>query len=346
MAVNYKKGGTDLDSLCERYVCSSAGMTNYKLSGSSIASRYQKPNTDSWAQTINTGYYVNGTEVITCAMGYLPKQTEFARVTSGSSLSITRSDSGITIGSVTYGPSSFRNSVVPKIIGILLCGGGGGGGGVGYDKGNKSGYNVDAGGGGGGGGIYTFVLNLTTVSNISLTIGSGGAGGANGSSSSRPSSGSNGSDGTDTKLNYSTRIWLYGKGGKGGVGGVGDSSRGAGGAGGAGTHNSYGSGLSPVAVSGGAGGSCNNNTTSGGCNLSRVFSTVDGNSSTSLFFSTGQQSSYGSGDSYRKSYAGGGSSFGVGGELYGSTSPGYGGGGAASGYGSQSGGGGIAVFYY
>lgn len=346
MAVNYKKAGADLDTLCEKYKCSSAGMTNYKLNGSSIASRYQKANTDSWAKTVNTGYYFQGTEVVTCAIGCLPTQTEFARVTSGSSLSISRTDSGITIGSVTYGPSSFRNSVVPKIIGILLCGGGGGGGGVGYDKGSKSGYNVDAGGGGGGGGIYTCVLDLTAVSGISLTIGSGGAGGASGSSSSRPSNGSTGSTGGDTKLNYSTRIWLYGKGGSGGTGGVGDSSRGSGGAGGAGTHNSYGSGLSPITVSGGAGGSCNNNTTSGGCLLSRVFSTVTGNISTSLFLSTGQQSSYGSGDSYRKSYAGGGSSFGKGGDLYGNEDPGYGGGGAASGYGSQSGGGGIAVFYY
>ena len=348
MAVNYKKAGTDLDSLCERYQISSAGMTNYKLSGSSIASRYQKPNTDSWARKVNTGYKVSGTEVVACALGCFPTPTLFASLTSGSSLTISRSDSGITIGSTTYGPSTFRNSVVPKLIGVLLVGGGGGGGGTGMDKGNKSGYNVDPGGSGGGGGVASFVLDLSYT--YKVTIGSGGSGGSNGSTSSRPSAGTNGSDGTGTILYINSTQLVSALGGGGGIRGLeGASDTGHGGTGKAASFvNSYSSYLFGTMSTKGSNGQNPRNGGSSAVSLSRVFATA-GQAATTFFSNSATDYSYSSGDSYRHSYANGGSSYGIGGHkspTSTSVNPGYGGGGGANGYGSQAGGGGGAFFYY
>ncbi len=348
MAVNYKKGGTDLDSLCEKYVYSSAGMTNYKLSGSSIASRYQKANTNSWANKVNTGYKVGGTEVVTCAIGCFPTPTMFASLTSGSNLSISRSSSGITIGSTTYGTSTFRDGVIPKYIGVVLVGGGGGGGGTGMDKGNKSGYNVDPGGSGGGAGVASFVLNLNY--SYTITIGSGGAGGSNGSSSSRPSAGTNGSDGGNTSIYLNGTQLAYGMGGGGGIRGLeGASDTGNGGSG---RHayfvNSYSSYLLDTKDTQGSYGNNTRSQTSSAVSMSRVFADA-GQSATTFFSNPATDRSYSSGDSYRHSYANGGSSYGVGGHrspTSTSTSPGYGGGGGSNGYGSQSGGGGAAFFYY
>ena len=88
--------------------------------------------------------------------------------------SITWNDEELKIGSDTYGPSYFREGVVPTRLFCFLIGGGGGGGGA-YD------WNDDEGGGGGGSAGWILVYLLRSKGSTlegDLQVGAGGKGGA------------------------------------------------------------------------------------------------------------------------------------------------------------------------
>lgn len=364
---NYKVSGefVDIESICEPYVYSypqNPGLKYFYSDADSadpspLEDRFQKAATNSWAQSISLPFTdTSGSFPNIAKKGTFPTATKhFAAVSSGNNIKIYRSDSGITIGSTTYGPSSFRNGVVPTYIGAILVGGGGGGGGRGCNKGNKSGWTAKCGGSGGGSGVLSFVIDLNQTSSsqyLQLYVGTGGAGGASGSSDSRPSTGSKGSDGNATTLQkFEPEFgYLATSFGGGGYGGVGDGNDGNGGTGGtpgsSGTLNWV---FDLVSTNGSAGNHCQNGGSSA-ISLSRVFSNV-GQSPTSFFSwsSTGYYDGS-SGNDYKDAYTDGGSSYGVGGRSStnnGTTSPGYGAGGGGNGSGNgQAGGGGIAIFYY
>lgn len=86
------------------------------------------------------------------------------------SLTLTRTDSALTIGSSTWGPSDFRDGVIPLYLGFFIAGGGGGGGGSG---------GVNGGNGGGGGGFAYFIHKFTggTTETLNLYYGARGTGG-------------------------------------------------------------------------------------------------------------------------------------------------------------------------
>lgn len=319
-----------------------------------VAGHFQAKPTNSWAQGVETGYYYQDNQVVCCAIGCFPYPTAFATITSGTDLAITRTDSALTIGSTSYAASTFRNGVVPKYIGVLLCGGGGGAGGRGCNKGDKNGYNVYTGGGGGGGGIASFVLKLPSYT-LYLNIASGGAAGSNaGHSSSGNTYGGNGANGQDTVIYKSSSSDFVAKALGGTYGGGGNGAGGLG-AKGYGNGTSWGSSYASSVY-------YDNQETAGGDGtggdaagtvspvLTRGFAvTSSGTYSVTIKSSQNPGStSYTSGDSYRNSYCDGGGSYGVCGKYNTSTTqtPGYGGGGGADGHGNQAGGGGLAIFYY
>lgn len=352
MASGYQIDGTDLDDLCEPYIASKAVNSNgqdlstFSVNGTAMTNRYQKANTDSWANVITLPLQRDGVAVKTVAKGYLPTQTKFAEITSAGTYNVSVSDTYFTIGSTHYHASSFRGGVIPRYIGVMLCGGGGGAGGYGCDKGDKNGYNITQGGGGGGGGVMLLVIDSQLLK--SVVIGSGGSGGALGSSDSRPSTGSNGGSGGQTILNFSSGATAGCYGGSGGNGGKGnsgsnDSVWGDGGAGGTSWCPDSDGLYSPTHISGGKGGVCG---ASGGQALGSgaySFTTGAGIDTTTMFNNSDTGQAVDSGDSFRNSWAGGGCSIGSG--ATNSSSAGYGGGGA-SGNNNKNGGNGYCAFYY
>lgn len=354
MASGYQIDEVDLDDLLEPFVASAAensfgaDLTDYEINGLDIGMRYQKANTDSWANTITLPYSVDSVDngqVIGVRKGCLPTQTKFAEITSTGTFNISVTDSSLTIGSTTYPASHFRNGVIPSYIGVMLCGGGGGAGGYGCDKGDKDGYNVTQGGGGGGGGVMLLVININAL--ISVVIGSGGGGGSTGSSDSRPSTGSTGGTGGQTILNFlsgATAGCYGGAGGKGGKGNSGsnDSVWGDGGAGGTSWCNEAYSAYSPTHISGGKGGVCGS---SGGQALGSgaySFTTGAGVATTTMFNNSNTGQTVDSGNGFRNSWAGGGCSIGSG--ATNSISASMGGGGSSGK--SANGATGYCAFYY
>lgn len=352
MASGYQIDGTDLDDLCEPYVASKAvnrnnqDLSTFSTNETPMTDRYQKANTDYWANVITLPLLRDGQAVKTVAKGYLPTQTKFAELTSAGTYNVSVSDTSLTIGSTTYPASHFRNGVIPKYIGVMLCGGGGGSGGYGCDKGDKNGYNITQGGGGGGGGVMLLVINIQLLS--SVVIGSGGGGGANGSSDSRPSTGNTGGSGGQTVLNFisgATAGCYGGAGGKGGKGNSGsnDSVWGDGGAGGSCWWvDEYGI-FSGTDIEGGVGGVCGSSGGQGIGSGAYSFTTGAGVATTTMFNNSDTGQAIDSGDSFRNSWAGGGCSIGSGATK--SSSAGYGGGGA-SGNNNKNGGNGYCAFYY
>ena len=255
------------------------------------------------------------------------------------------SATSLTIGSTTYPASHFRNGVIPRYIGVMLCGGGGGAGGYGCDKGDKDGFNITQGGGGGGGGVLLLVIDIYNLS--SVVIGSGGGGGSTGSSDSRPSTGSNGGTGGQTALNFisgATAGCYGGAGGKGGKGNSGsnDSVWGDGGAGGTSWCNEAYAVYSQTHFTGGKGGVCGS---SGGQALgSGAFSFTTGAdiATTTMFNNSNTGQAVDSGDSFRQSWAGGGCSIGSGATNSISASKGGGGSSGKSANGAT----GYCAFYY
>jgi len=362
---NYKYSNefVDIETICEPYVYSYPQNPGLKYFYSdadsadpqSLETRFQKAATNTWAQSVRPAFTdASGSFPNIAKKGTFPTPTVFATYTGPNVVNFSYSSSGITIGSATYGPSSFRGGAVPTYIGVILVGGGGGGGGTGMDKGNKSGYNVDPGGSGGGGGVASFIINIAAAQSEvvrQLCVGNGGSGGSNGSTSDRPSAGTTGNRGGTSYIYISTRGHaVEATGGYGGVRGLeGASDTGNGGSGGSyATLNDFDTYCYDfTGVNGSAGNNCRSQTSTA-VSLSRVFSNV-GQSATTFYNNPATNRNYDSGDSYRNSYANGGSSYGVGGHKSPTAtdvSPGYGGGGGASGKASQDGGGGIAIFYY
>lgn len=355
MASGYQINGTDLDDLCEPYVASKAVNSNgqdlstFSTNGTAMTNRYQKANTDVWANVITLPLQRDGVAVKTVAKGSLPTQTKFAEITSAGLYNISRTDTGLTIGSTTYPASHFRNGVVPDYIGILICGGGGGAGGYGADTGDKNGYTVTPGGAGGGGGVVACVVNAQYVTQIS--IGKGGSAGANGSGDNRPSNGSAGVNGTSSVIVvvYEGNTYYFGPlGGTGGDYGRGSQNTHANSVAG-GSYSTIGTlpnicGGIQTTVNGGVGGSSGRSISGGACSLTGFsFTTGAGVATSTMFNNSATGYSYSSGDSYRDSWAGGGCSIGRG--ATNSSSASYGGGGA-SGKNNRNGASGYCAFYY
>ena len=345
----YSQGGSDLDSLLEIPQPTwtiSALFEGFKLNDGNL---YYVSSNSEIDENLTLDFKYGGTAYSFCKKGCFPTVGEFARVTSGSDVRISRSSSGITIGSTTYGPSTFDTNTVPFYIGFVLVGGGGGAGGRGCDKGDKNGWNGRCGGSGGGGGVLSGILNLKIYDSLSIIIGSGGSGGGGGSSDSRPSTGASGGNGNTTYIMYpSSYSTLFGAGGGGGGSpGVGDSGDGNGGESGSGTAAASAPILKMQAVTGSHGNHCQNGGSSA-VSLKRYFSNTRNIMGNASFFNNSEGSYYNgsSGQSYKDAYTDGGASFGVGGRS-GTRDPGYGGGGGGNGSGNgQAGGGGLAIFYY
>lgn len=81
-----------------------------------------------------------------------------------------RTDDELVIGDMTYGPSDFRDGVIPEYVYALVYGAGGGG------AGTKAGSGTGA-AGGGSGSLVGSVINLKESYDLHLTVGTGGAGG-------------------------------------------------------------------------------------------------------------------------------------------------------------------------
>ena len=351
MASGYQINGVDLDDLCEPKFSngnsalttdpnSSTSMMNYYNNNEHFGNRYSRANTDSWAKTIELPFYGKGYPFKVVQKGCLPTQTMFAEITSAGTYSISRTDSALTIGSTTYPASHFRNGVVPKYIGVMICGGGGGAGGWGCEEGDKDGYNVTPAGSGGGGGIALGVVNLTSLT--SITIGSGGGGGSNGSGDSRPSSGSNGGNGGTSTINTTVGT-ITAVGGYGGSAGTG-STVGSGGEGGYGS-GSLTDGAYITMVRGGYGGASRDEEGGYGVSLTGFsFTNGAGIDTTTMFSSSNTGYSHTSGDSYRDSWAGGGGSIGTG--ATNSSSASKGGGGSHGKHSYKNGASGYCAFYY
>lgn len=373
MATGYLKNSEDLDEICEsRYKGTlNPDFSGYFYNGSTpMTSRYQQPSIHKNGSYLmleeHTGYSVNNAPIVTAKKGYFPCDTQFDYIYTPGVYKITRGEDSegeyLKVGSTYFRGSDFRGNKVPHTIGVVLVGAGGGGGGVGYDKGGLWGYNVDAGGGGAGGGVVSAVVEIEFdppygFTEYQVTIGKGGAAGSNGSTSSRPSNGTAGNLGGHSYFkgyyyDEGSHLvnFLIAYGGGGGLPGKGDTERGNGGQGGSGyiNTNRIENGL---VFNGGDGGTPNGNASSGAFHAEVNFVWEDYNTpfSTITRNRTGKPSSYETRDSYRSTYAGGGSSWGYGGTgstAGPATGPSLGGGGCATGYGAQDGASGAIYLYY
>ena len=196
MANKYIAQNGDVTSLAEPKVYTKAEFSTYYTGETEL----QKAGSDT-TNVVLSGFSITGTACSCVKKGYMPTDKScFASITSTGTYNISRTNSGITIGSTTYGPSSFRNSFVPYEIFVVLVAGGGGGGGGGSKEIDKDEYERVLGGGGGGGGVVAFRLNLATyTAGATLTVGAGGAAGSD-SSVSDAGDGTNGNGGTATSI--------------------------------------------------------------------------------------------------------------------------------------------------
>ncbi len=380
MATGYLVNGIDLDDLSEPYVnIPAAGgyglsysgfgekydFSKYFSKGTSMRLRYQYAPNRSWFNQYGyilkrdiTGYrHSYGVDI--AKRGCYPTQNMFAELTSPGSYTVSRSDNALNIGSTSYPASSFRNGLVPTLIGIMICSGGGGCGGEGYVEGDKSGYAVVPGGGGGGGGVIFAVINITTP--ITITIGSGGSAGSNGNSSKRPSSGSNGGAGGISKIGDISIPSGDGGGGGQGKSGYVSGWFGTGSGGNGGNCSSISSSSDKIGImgykSGGRGGYENwdgsNYPQKGGATSEKSFSfTMAGDSSeylksfySNMFDNPATTSVHDTGDSNRASVMAGGCSIGSGAAIGIQNTKG-GGGGSGSKCGNYNGANGYCAFYY
>lgn len=131
----------DLDDLCEKS-CYEAAPLSTTCAKSTVT--FQKAGSDTTNITLD-GYKVldNGSYISCTAVkkGFFPTtESNFCNITVAGTYNITRTETGLTIGSTTFGTSSFRNGVIPSEIIILLVGGGGGAGGNGYYQYEKKKY--------------------------------------------------------------------------------------------------------------------------------------------------------------------------------------------------------------
>lgn len=219
----YKYNGIDITTLMEprgSFATMSPDFDKYLVNGN--ASLYQQYAGLLYLTNPLAGTYKrDGIAIEPASRGTMPVATNFYTITSPGTYSITRSDSFLTIGSTTFYPSNFpRINAIPKIIGIMACGGGGGGGGAG-------GTFLGAGCGGGGGGYAIGVVNLKSSGAFIVVVGGGGGAGAPGGYDGNPSGGGAGGD-TYISINGDK---LGGQGGHGGAAAWGGSSS-AGGLGG------------------------------------------------------------------------------------------------------------------
>lgn len=236
MASKYYQGTTDITSICEPKYHDAAPGFGTEFTGEGP---FQKAGTDTTNEELS-GYIVDGTPVTTVKKGYYPTQTDncanaFWSSGTPGTYKVSRTDSALTIGETSYGPSDFRNGKIPCEVIVLVVGGGGGGGGNGYFSPgkNKSGYARVPGGAGGGGGFIVARVDLTDEVDMYIEVGAGGAGGTSGSSS-KQSSGNSGSSGGMSGFGDGNYWQIYANGGYGGSGGVGNTDSGTAGTGGLG----------------------------------------------------------------------------------------------------------------
>ena len=207
MATNFKYQGTDLDDLLEpkQYSLSAPNpdFNGYKVNNVSMANRFAAYNGKGWEKLFSSTYLYAGSPILACRKGYKPTvMSRFATINGSAgagtrNVYISRTDSALTFSgdvSMTYGPSLFRNGVVPKVIAVIACGGGGGSCDTSQDK---TDYTM----GGGGGCIAWFVLNLEDNPSVRLSLGSGG--------------GQNDNGGSTQLFIGNTRIFTLGGGGSG-----------------------------------------------------------------------------------------------------------------------------------
>ena len=286
--------------------------------------------------------------------GYMPTMNScFASITSAGTYAISRSSSGIKIGSTTYGPSSFRNNFVPWEIFVVIVGGGGGGGGAGYTEVEKDVFEKVIGGGGGGGAVVGYRLSFgSNITPKSIVVGAGGAAGSNHASDSAGSGTAGGAGGASKIIvnvpavytNPGDQAYAQANGGGLGGGGRGDEdggkTYGAGGSGGTGSFTGTGCKRS--------GGSGNTNSNMSRCDVSDLNFTIT--KGTGAPESNVASAHYTSGSPYNSanSFLSGGCSYGSGAHQRGATAgiqKGTGGGGGA-GLTLCAGAAGAAYFYY
>lgn len=146
-----------------------SGKTYYTRSGIQGSYVYSPVPTPS-RESLNTYYEKvltftkNGNAIDACLRGYRPSwSNKFCEITTrNTAIKIRRESNYIQIGSTNYYASSFRNSYVPYVICVIICGGGGWGGG---------GVLLDAGWGGGGAGCMTAVLDFSENQEFSILVG-------------------------------------------------------------------------------------------------------------------------------------------------------------------------------
>lgn len=300
-----------------------------------------------------TPNHSNGVHMLV-KQGYMPTMKScFASLTSAGTYAISRSNSGIKIGSTTYGPSSFRNNYVPHEIFVVIVGGGGGGGGKGYTQVEKNVFNQVIGGGGGGGAVVGYRLSFSSnITPKSIVVGAGGAAGSNHASDSY-GAGTNGTAGGASKIIVTVPVGFtnpgdqaYAQANGGGAGGKGTGNEdgattyGSGGAGGTGSYTGTG-----CKRSGGAG---NTNSNMSRCDVSDLkFTITTGTGAPQSVVASGHATS-GSPYNSANSFLSGGCSYGSGAHQRGATAgiqKGTGGGGGA-GLTLCAGAPGAAYFYY
>lgn len=138
----------------------------------------------------------------------------FYSTTSTTAVTLTRTESALTIGSTSFDKDDFRGGVIPRYIYAICIGGGGGGGGI---------YNTGSAGGGGAGGVAAAVIDLVTAAEYDTTItlkaGAGGTAGGTGTTLASSKGGTGGNSEIGFSANgFSSSGLLRGGGGAGGSG--------------------------------------------------------------------------------------------------------------------------------
>lgn len=191
MATNFKYQGTDLDNLLEPKQYSfnppSPDFNGYKINNVSMTNRFAAYNGKGWEKLFSSTYLYAGSPILACRKGYKPTvMSRFATINGSAgagtrNVYISRTDSALTFSgdiSMTFGPSTFRNGVVPKVIAVIACGGGGGS--TYQSKKENVFFTQEWKAGGGGGCIAWFVLNIEDNPSVRLSLGSGGGQNTNG----------------------------------------------------------------------------------------------------------------------------------------------------------------------
>ena len=237
--VDYRGNTLDLADAIEPKVHDSAAFTNYYKGGPDFQSINADQPTKYYNNFAGFGYKSTDGDIGAApARGYYPTvdltdgdyPSNFwssAFDSAGKTITITRTDSQLTVGSSVFKPEDFRCNCIPTEFIILLVGGGGGGGGWGRDEHEKDKFVPIAGGAGGGGGYTVAKISLEGLNSTAyVDIGARGSGGTSYSGSGY-GSGTMGGTGGDTIFYFSSsnksNVFVKAYGGTGGELGRGTS---------------------------------------------------------------------------------------------------------------------------